>query len=266
MKKFWIIPIIVLLCSVQSTFAYNYISWQAQKGQQAYWNYLGIDTDDLSGVVSCSVKGPNMADYILADWDSGRTQWYSRLFYSTVSELQINSVGTWFLKLVYDDTSESIYTFTISGTLEENDFPSVPVILEPAEGDPNVIAEHYDLTWNSNGADADATMLAVEVGGDSFFYSSYSLGVSSMTWHPGWLEIGEAYFRISYLIDHTSEMFTSYPSLVSGPVVNWHFVKAYIASGVKNDFTVKYSLDFDDNDSIDLSDLAVIFSHWLETK
>jgi len=262
--KIWYMYLLgLLICLAQNSFPYNYISWLAQKGEQTYWNYLGIDLDNLSGVVSCHAKGPNMANYIMMDWDEGRTQWYNRLFYSTLNDLQKNSVGTWFLKIVYYDGFESIYTFTISGTLEESDFPPVPAIIEPADGASNIIAEDYELVWDSNGADAEATMLGAEIGGNGFFYSSNNLNVSSTTWNPGWLEIGDAYFKITYSINRTAEMLT-YPSYVSGPEVFWHFVRAYTGSGIQNDFYVKYSLDLSEDNVIDLLDLDVLCSHWLE--
>ena len=266
MKKFLFTMLLILFCFTQSTFAFNYISWQVQKGEGTYWYYVGIDTDDLTGVIDCYLKGPNMADYITADWDAGRTQWYSRVFYSTFSELKINGVGTWLVKIIYQDSSESIYTFTIGDTLEESYFPPVPTIIAPIEGASNIIAEDYNLSWDSNGADLVATMLAVEVGGDGFFYYNYdNTDVSWTTWQPGWLEIGEAFLGVSYMINHTPDMFISGPTLISGPSISW-IKMAHVGSGAKNDFTVKFSLDFNEDDLINLEDISVIFSHWLEEK
>ena len=54
------------------------------------------------------------------------------------------------------------------------------------------------------------------------------------------------------------------PVLVSGPAIDGVSATVHLISGDRHNFTVKYSLDFNDDDVIDLSDLAALTSNWLE--
>jgi hypothetical protein len=216
---------------------------------------------EISGTKACSFKGPHMADYASAAWYPGLDNWRLELPDLTLNELQQESLGTWELKLTHNDDQETVYSFTISGTLEEGEFLPIPVIIEPVQ-DANVIAQHYNLSWNPNGARAQAHDLYVEIGGDTFNYFSNIID-DAVEWQPGWLELGDAYAKVAY-VGYRPYMMDG-PWLISGPFIDWTTRIAGLASGDKHYFTVKYSLDFNDDDRIDLSDLAVFCSHWLET-
>lgn len=238
--------------------------WQAVKAPYANGSmYYAIQPRiTISDMKACSLKGPNMADFAPAQWVPQRGQWTLAIVPLTLSQLQQKSLGTWQLKLTDMNDNESIYSFTISGELQDSEFLPMPVMIEPYFSDSNVIAEHYTLRWDPNGAQADADALGVEITGSGFSYFSNTLDLSVTSWDPGWLEIGSAYCKVGYA-DYRPDMVNT-PSLVSGPKINWESTMASVVSGPYCPFTVKYSLDFNDDDVIDLSDLAALTSYWLD--
>jgi hypothetical protein len=239
------------------------ILWQAVKapyyGDIMYAIHPRIT---ISGMKTCSLKGPNMADFASAVWIPQTGQWSLEMWPFTLTQLQQEALGMWELKLTDNDDRESIYSFNISGMLQDSEFLPIPFITEPVLFAPNVIAEHYTLRWNPNGAQNSADALIAVIAGNGFYYYSNSLDLSTTEWNPGWLEIGEAYCRVCYA-DYRPDMMDT-PSLVSGPAIGWESAVASLVSGPAKPFTIKYSLDFNDDDRIDLADLTAFCSHWLE--
>jgi hypothetical protein len=221
-------------------------------------NFIRLAISDMK---ACSLKGPNMAEFVPAVWVPQKGLWYWDKYPFTLSQLQQESLGGWELKLVNNNDQESIYTFTISGSIEDSEFSPVPELLEPATNAANLIAEDYTLSWNSNGAEGVADFLAFELAGNSFFYSS-TIDLSAAEWNPGWLELGSGYCKVGYFRNR-SDIITS-PILVSGPAISWESYMAFLTSGDRHNFTVKYSLDLIDDNVIDLADLKEFCLYWLE--
>ncbi len=263
--------ILILACMSSILWAENKLYWQAVK-------ISSHDSPDLQysisvrvvvpGTKACSLKGPLMEDYVSAEWFKGMDAWDIRLYPISLSNLQQQSFGQWELKLIFDNDQESVYTFTISGSLEDEDFLPVPDILEPAHNASNIIAQNSTLRWNPNDANLDAHLLILEMTGEDFSYISSFLyfkdDISITHWNPGWLGLGKAYAKVGYVWVRNYMM--QQLALQSGPVVNWDTATVFLVSGAKNDFTVKFSLDFNEDDIINLADLAMICNHWLEVK
>lgn len=239
--------------------------WQALKqdrlhdGNPDYGISIRLSIADTK---ACAFKGPDMTDYVSATWFEPRGQWSWETYGAALSELQQMSLGVWEMKLTHDDDRESMYTFAISGGLADSEFLPVPAVIEPAMDAPEVIAEDYMLSWDSNGAAAGANDLFVEVGGDGFNYFSNTIDPGATAWNPGWLELGDAYFKTGYVV-YRPDMI-SLPAWISGPVIDWNPYMVFLVSGDKHSFTVKYSLDFVNDGRIDLSEIAILCAHWLE--
>jgi N-acetylneuraminic acid mutarotase len=245
----------------------NRLFWQAVKAKftgapanQQYEIFIRFSVSDMK---ACYLKGPDMPDYVPAVWNELRDQWGLEVYDLTLEQLRQQWLGTWYLKLIHDDDQESIYTITISGDLEDSDFLPIPELIEPAP-DSNIIAEDYIMTWDPNDAQSDADALTVEIGGSDFIYLSSAIDTNAVTWNPGWLELGAAYCKIGYFY-YRPDMI-EYPLLVSGPSIAWGYYNAFLVSGDKHFFTVKYSLDFYKDYVIDFLDLEFLCSHWLETR
>jgi hypothetical protein len=245
------------------------ILWQAVKSIFPIGVRYGIQIRvTISDMKACSFKGPNMTDFSPADWVPLRGQWSCVILPLpplTLSQLQQESRGEWQLKLTDNDNRESIYSFTISGTLQDNEFLPIPTLIEPANGASNVIAQNYTIRWNPNGAQMGADALLVDIGdigGNVFNYFTNTIDLSATSWNPGWIEIGKAFCKVAYA-DYRPDMIDT-PLLVSGPAINWESHMASLVSGPYHTLTVKYSLDFNNDDVIDLLDLAVMCSYWLE--
>ena len=258
----------LMLCGlVQVVFSANKITMQAVKlnplefGEQNHDMYVGVS---VANTKACYFKGPNMVDFETGLWSEGHQHWYYELAFIPLSQLQTEFLGNWEFKMIYEDDLESIYTLSVAGPLEDAMFLPVPDLTEPAQDASNVIAEDCTFVWDPNSADVVADDLWLVVAGDGFFYFNHELDISATSFNPGWLEIGDAYCRLGY-VDYRPDMISS-PTWVSGPVVSWDGYMAGLMSGDKHNFYIKYSLDLNEDDVIDLSDIAVMFSHWLKEK
>lgn len=229
--------------------------WQAVK-TPAFGIHIRITISDMT---ACSLKGPGMADYSPAEWIPERNQWSLQILPLSLFQLQYRSLGTWEMKLTNANGQDSIYSFTISGTLQNSEFLPVPMMIEPSMGATNVIAEHYTIQWNPNGANSEADLLIVDVEGNGYRYHSEIGDMSVDTWKFGWLHIGNAFCKIGY-VKYRPDMIDT-PSLISGPAIDWTPI-ASLVSGPKTNFKVKYSLDFTEDGHINLSDLAALSSLW----
>lgn len=263
--------ILILACLSSISWADNQLFWQAVKinSHDSPDPQYGITVRAIvPGTKACYLKGPLMEESVSAEWFKWMDAWDIRLYPISLSDLRQHSFGLWELKLIFDDDQESIYTFTISGSLEDEDFLPVPDILEPAHNASNIIAQNSTLRWNPNDACLDAHLLFLEMTGEDFSYFSSFLylkdDISITQWHPGWLGLGEAYAKVGYV--RVRNYMMEQLALQSGPVVNWHTAAVFLVSGAKNDFTVKFSLDFNEDNIINLADLAMICNHWLDVK
>jgi len=253
MKIFWMAFALVLCSLNQVAFSGNRIMMQAVKldpiefGQERHVLYTSVSVD---GSKACYFKGPNMAEYQQGVWSEGHGHWYYELPFISLSQLQIEFLG--------------IYMVNVIGPLEDAMFLPVPALIEPEYNASNVIAEHCTFTWDSNMAESMADDLWVVIAGDSFFYLDSTLDLTSTSWSPGWLEIGDAFCRLSY-VDYRFDMISE-PDLVSGTEIIWNFYMTCLLSSDKHNFSVKYSLDFNEDDIINLEDMVIFFTHWLEQK
>lgn len=271
MVKYLTLALFLLFACV--CYAENRIYWQAVKvnphepTDDHYSITVRVTVPDIPFTKACYVKGPAMEDYAPAEWFQWMDAWDFRMPPMSLIELQNQSVGLWEFQLIYDDESESKYTFVIVGTIEDDNFLPVPTIIEPAQKASNVIAQDYVMRWESYDAHQYAHALALEITGEDFFHFSmlsFYDDKSLTEWRPGWLELGDAYAKIGYFLFNT-QMLTQLAH-VSGPAIDWDAALVFFVSGDKHDFTVKYSLDFNEDGIIDLADMAVLFSHWLEAR
>lgn len=245
-----------------------------------YWQAIKINSHDsvdpqygisirvlVPETKACSVKGPLMEAYASAEWFPWMDAWNILIYPTSLSGLQQQGLGQWELKLVFDDGRESLHTFDISGVLEGRDFLPLPEIVSPAHHASAVIGQDYTMQWDPNDAHLNAHLLLLEITGENYSYFEslvyFNDDISITQWHPGWLGIGDAYAKVGYVLVRNSRMQVTH---ISGPVINWDNTAEFIVSGARNDFTVKFSIDLNEDGIIDLSDMAVLFSHWLEMK
>ena len=225
----------------------------------------------IPNIQACYLKGPLMEEFVLLDWSDRLNTWDYRLDYLTFEQLKENGSGVWVLKLVFEDDQESTYSFTVSlEDIEEDHFLPVPEITAPAHNTSNVIAQDYVLKWEPNDAHHYAHALVLELSGKDFSYSQYLdfLDDKSQTeWRPGWLSQGNAYAKIGYIL-FANSLLTEGPIHISGTTLDWDngVATVFLVSGDRSDFYVKFCLDFNEDGIIDLADMAVMFSHWLETR
>lgn len=272
MKKHLNLCLFVILVSFSSiTWAENTLYWQAIKinSHDFLDPQYGISVRVIvPGTKACYLKGPLMDEYVSGEWLQWMDAWSILIYPMSLSNLQQQGFGQWELKVVFEDDQESIYTFNISGSLDDSDFLPLPDIIEPAHHASNIIGQDSVLRWDPNDAYLDAHLLLLEVTGEDYSYFSslvyFKDDLSITQWNPGWLNFGEAYAKVGYVLVRSQMIQQLVP--VSGPVINWDTVTVFVVSGAKNDFTVKFSLDFNEDGRINLSDIAVMFSHWLEEK
>jgi len=246
--------VVTLLLSSQ---AFSYARFTYYINKTASDNYEVIVVPSVSGASSAHVKGPAMIDYEEASYLSEYRShtWLSGL--KTFTELKAFIAGTWYVHIFIGNYDQSIYSFTIADTLQESDFLPVPAIIKPAQNANNVIAQHCTLTWDPNGADAGAENLWVRAG-----WNSATPDVLATSWYTDWLNMGDNYCKVWYAVS---------PSGLMGPLTHvswltlpWNPQSAYLVSGDRHTFTVKYSLDVNEDYQIDMKDLAIFFAHWLE--
>jgi len=219
------------------------------------------------------VKGPAMANYEQATFSQ---EFYTETWHSssmTFSELQTFIQGTWYIKIVLY-SSQSVYSFTISDILEVSDFLPNPSIIEPEQGEDNMISPDCYATWDPNGADINADKLWLWAG---WYYDWPSISQTSCD--LGWLNIGENYCKIGYCKSAPSGLMGPL-QYVSGTSITWDSSLAWLLSSDRHTFTVTSSLDLnndwfidfkdfallclDEYDTIDLEDYAAFCRHWLE--
>lgn len=255
MNKILFCSLAITLLAASQCFSYARFTYYINKTEGD--NYEVIVVPSVSGASSARVKGPNMADYEEAPYLS---EYRSHTWHSgpkTFTELQAFIVGTWYIHIFIGNYDESIYSFTIADTLQEGDFLPVPTITQPVQNADNVIAQHCIVTWAPNGADTGAEKLWVRAG-----WNSATLDVSATSWSAGWMGMGGSYCKVWYAVS---------PSGLMGPLTHvswltlpWDPELAYLVSSDRHNFTVKYSLDLNEDYHIDMKDLAIFCLHWLE--
>lgn len=270
MKKHLMQYVFIILISFTSIlWAENNLYWQAIKinSHDSPDPQYGMSIRVIApGTKACYLKSAHMDDYASGEWFQWMNAWNILLYPMSVSDLQQQGLGQWELKLVFEDDQESIYTFDISGSLEDSDFLPLPDIIEPAHQASNIIGQDYVLRWDPNDAYLDAHLLLLEITGKDYSYFSslvyFNDDISITQWRPGWLGLGEAYAKVGYVLVRSNML--QQLTLVSGPVINWDTATVFLVSGAKNDISVKYSIDLNEDGIINLADIAVMFSHWLE--
>lgn len=245
-----------------------------------YWQALKIHSENAPGfqyglsirvrvpyTTACLLKGPLMADFTAATWSPAMEAWDLLLYPLSLAELQ-QRIGTWQVKLDHLDGRRSVEAFTVSGALAADSFLPIPNIHEPAPDAAGLVAQDTTLRWNPNGAHLNAHLLFLEFGGEDchyFRYLSFMQDDRSITeWRPGWLGLGAGYAKIGYVWVRSDMM--QPVTHVSGPAVTWNPAMVFLVSGDRHEFTVRYSLDLNEDDRIDLADLSVFSAHWLETR
>lgn len=255
MKKTLLFTFALTLFFAAQAFSYANLRYYLNKTEGSAYEVIVVP--DVSGASAAEVKGPAMADYepapFLSEYSS--ETWHSGP--KTFTELKAFISGKWYVHIYIGNYAESVYSFTIADTLQEPNFLPVPSITEPMQGADDVIAQHCHLTWDSNGADANAQNLWVQ----TRWYSA-SLLPSQTSWDHDWLDMGESYCKVWYSISPSGLMGPL--QYVSGTSFTWNSSLAYLVSSDRHTFTVKYSLDLNDDNHIDFGDFAIFCEHWLE--
>jgi hypothetical protein len=246
-------------------FCESKLYWQAVRGE-GYRIAVWASCEDADQIY---IKGPQMADYELFDVDEG-TMIGWRMENLTLEELNTQSLGVWFVMVTFFDKPANVSSFEISGGIYESEFPPVPSITYPADGDNAVVAENCVFTWEPNGADTFSHMLTVSCEGENYMYvdnsSNGTIPITLTQWNPGWLEQGPAFMKIGYWawMMHKRTVFTH----VSGSVMNWDSISPYAVwlSGDRVEFNVTKSADINSDGIIDFADFAVIAKLWLQSR
>ncbi len=269
MKKFQINRAIFACLFLQlfacSAFGQTFIMFRTIKRATA-------DTYDMSVVISAEnitgfeLKGPVMAGFEAAQLECG-SNYVWRRWAMPLADLQNEMAGTWTANIYIDDlsggTNETVYTFEVDAIVDSQ-YPAVPEILTPTDGAGNVIAQDYLCTWDSKGNDSAAHSLWLNIIMGDVCYATTSLALDTTEWRPGWLEMGEAEFRIAYVWWQNYMLHNL--THVSGPVIAWDHVLFAAGGGDKHSFAVSKDLDINGDLAINLADIAYMFAHWLEEK
>ncbi len=261
-----LILFLVFLCG-STTLLADQLFWTATKvGNDSYMISFWAE---VAGANEIYIKGPLMADYEIVDIDDGGSEIGWRMVGLTLAGINAQSQGQWYVKVTFDGQPENISSFNIIGGIADVEFPPVPTITYPADGDLNVIAEDCTFAWDSNGAENSSQYLRVDTAGTGFAYSAKSnfgtIDLTDTTWRPGWLEQGEAFMKIGY----SNVMWDRRTPIVneSGMVINWlsSLPIPLWMSGDHVEFEVTRTIDLNDDNIINFADLAVMMAHWLET-